>query len=308
MCNARVEGGPHISLCRSRPQTKIRSYTSANRLLRESEAPMSKHRRACLTLIKIVVATIQAVGLIAPMQSSLAGGKPPSSASVSTTVAAGHVVMSLWTGTGPYFLSELLPVHVSLRNTSHRSLAYIGWPTDTPCVPALSVSVVGGSPPLYVLPSLLVPSCPGSPLHWLAPGQTLTVALLIPLTASGHVTLVAQTYVPTASRSDLSALKGRWPSLTITITINAHIPPNRTFRLHHYDSLVAVSSPPGARPHLLYQYQVASLVDSTGNFVWEPLSSGVVHDTRDASWGGQWLVMVSAPGYAITTAVYGAMR
>jgi len=281
----------------------VRSKTGS---LGESKAPMSKHRRACLTFIGIVVVAIQAVGLIAPTQSSLAGGKPPSPASVSTTAAAGHVVMSLRIGAGPYFLSELLPVHVSLRNASHRSLAYIGWPTDIPCVPALSVSVVGGAPPFYVLPSLLVPSCPGSPLHWLAPGQTLTAALLIPLTVSGRVTLVAQTYVPTASQSELSALKGRWPSLTITI--NAHIPPNRTFRLRHHDSLVAVSSPPGARPHLLYQYQVASPVDSTGNFVWQPLSSGVIHDPRDARWGGQWLVMVSAPGYAITTAVYGAMR
>lgn len=265
---------------------------------------MIKHRLARLLLLGSTIVLVLAADLTMPTQSTVAGGKPPSGRDRSTIVA-GHLVMTLWTEPGPYFLKELLPVHVSLRNNSPRAIGYFGLPTDTPCGRALYVSTHGGSRPFYALPQLQPPSCPGSGLQRLAPGQVLTVHLLLPLTASNYVTFVAQANfaaAPAASQGDVATLQRRWPSLTIGVA--AHTPPNRILQLHHHGSRILVSGVNAATVHLLYQYQVASAINLTGNFAWEPLPSGMIVDPRESGSDARWIIMVSAPGYAITTATY----
>jgi len=265
---------------------------------------MTKHRWARLMLLGSTIVIVLAADLTMPMQSTVAGGKPPPGRDRSTIVA-GHLVMTLWTEPGPYFLKELLPVHVSLRNKSPRAIGYFGLPTDTPCGRALYVSTRGGSRPFYALPQLQPPSCPGSGLQRLAPGQVLTVHLLLPLTASNYVTFVAQANFaaePTASQADVATLQRRWPSLTIWV--DAHTPPHRILQLHHHGSRILVSGVNSATAHLLYQYQVVSAINLTGNFAWEPLPSGMIVDPRESGSDARWIIMVSAPGYAITTATY----
>src|SRR5581483_10304293 len=55
---------------------------------------------------------------------------------------------------GPYFLGELLPVAVALRNRSWAAISYFGWPTAGACGATFSICASGGAAPLYVLPPM----------------------------------------------------------------------------------------------------------------------------------------------------------
>ncbi len=65
---------------------------------------------------------------------------------------AGGIQLSLRLATGPYFLSELLPVRIALRNHTSHALSLDGDPTPDFANPALGVSTSGGTFPTYALP------------------------------------------------------------------------------------------------------------------------------------------------------------
>jgi hypothetical protein len=212
---------------------------------------------------------------------------------------------------GPLFLRELLPVTVSLTNHSPTVVMYWGWPVPTACRSGLVVVESGGMPPLYNPPVLAHPHCPGPPPRKLGQGRTLTLALLVPLTASGRVTLSAQAeFVSTARRSgggtSLTGGPGPfasgWPSLNIHVS--PHAPANRLLHLRRAGARVYVTAPPGASSHLVYQVSATCSGGATGNPDWQPLTGRVIDEPGCPGSNETWAVLVGAPGYAIASAVY----
>nr|MBF6592658.1 hypothetical protein [Ktedonobacterales bacterium] len=67
---------------------------------------------------------------------------------------AGGLTMTLHLPPGPYFLSELLPVDLSLANHSQAVVEVAGAAQATSCNQALYVLLTGGSAPYYQLPVL----------------------------------------------------------------------------------------------------------------------------------------------------------
>jgi len=148
------------------------------------------------------------------------------------------------------------------------------------------------------------------------PGQTLTIPQLLPLTESGNITLTAATrFLTTAIEqgqrvitTTSGLLDGRWP--TIRLTVDPHIPANRALSLHREGSLVSVTAPLAAHGHLLHLFNVTCYDQNgpsstwTGNFVWEPLPGGVVHQPGCPGVRPRWTISVSAIGYAIASGSY----
>jgi len=151
----------------------------------------------------------------------------------------GGLELSMSVPRGPFFLSELLLVTVSLRNRSSAAVGYVGAFTPAFCNAAVDV-MLAGSPPLYTPPRALLPSCPAPRPNpdGLAPGRALSVQLLVPITASGRVTMAAHMLFVTATHRDGAGVwyssgpgpfAARWPTLTIGVT--ARVPANRVIRL-----------------------------------------------------------------------------
>lgn len=234
------------------------------------------------------------------------------------TVRIDDIEMSLLLPSGPFFLSELLPVDVSLTNHSNASLMLAGAKVPSPCGSALGVALDGGQEPRYILPNSTDHSCPAPGPFAFSPGETLTIHHLLPLTASGRVTLsgVSRFYTTTVNASservttdNSGNFEGRWPSQTITVDSN--IPANRTFSLLVEASNVYADVPASLRPYLLYLYNVAckdadgkggSTV--TGNYGWEPYPEKGITEAGCPGVDKQWTVSVCAPGYAIVSGSY----
>jgi hypothetical protein len=236
------------------------------------------------------------------------------------TVRAGGLQVSLYLPRGPFFLGELLPVTVSLSNHSAKAIGYLGAPTAIACIPALRADLTGGSPPLYTLPAMLLPHCPAPLLRRLGAGQTLIMHLLVPLTASGRVTLAAHAMFASVTRGGSGTLTissgpgpfmARWPSMTITVAPQA--PPDRAIHLFHVGPLdlpfphvhsqVFVAAPRDAASHVLYQSSATCTGMGEGTLYWQPLRSTVIHEPGCGS-DETWTIMVSAPGYAIAGGTY----
>lgn len=249
-----------------------------------------------------------------------------------TTLRAAGLEMTLRLPRGPYFLGELLPVAVTLRNRSGAAISYFGWPTAGACGATFSIYASGGAAPLYVLPPMIMPSCPASLPHQLKPGGVLAANLLVPLTASGRVTVAAQAELATITRNQSggqsiswtpSPIKPGWPSMTIAVAPRApasrvihliHVGPInlRLFSLFNGGPRVLVAAPRGAVPHLLYQLQTACV--SAGGTAyysqsgyWQPLQSVEIDDPGcggGISGAETWTLLVGAPGYAIASGSY----
>ena len=249
---------------------------------------------------------------------TVAGNGPPIVPNGPTATAeVKGIAMSLrLTPAGPYFLSELIAVDVSLTNHTHTSVHLDGPSQAGPCGSALGVEMTGGGPPHYELPNATTHSCPWMGGTTVKPGQTLTIRQLLPLTESGNITLTGATKFLTATieqgqrviTATPGPLDGHWP--TIRLTVDPHIPANRALSLHRESSLVYVTAPLAAHGHLLYLFNLTCSDQNgpgstwTGNFVWEPLLGGVVHQPGCPGVRPRWTISVSAVGYAIASGSY----
>ena len=227
--------------------------------------------------------------------------------------------MSLTLPPAPFFLSQLLPVRVTLHNDSSGSITFHGYPDPVPGKSALLVTVSGGQPPLFTLPL-------GSPFHGPRPpdgqldaGATLDMELLVPLTASGMVTPIAwarlvdhvthEAGVVTAT--ELQPFPDGWPSVVIPVA--PQIPADRLLQLQRRGAQVLVTAPRGTSPQLLYQDLLTCTDPSVpghrtlrGMGDWRPLPADGLWEPVCPDTGQQkrWQVMVSAPGFAITSAAW----
>ncbi|HEX6481767.1 MAG TPA: hypothetical protein VF043_23235 [Ktedonobacteraceae bacterium] len=198
---------------------------------------------------------------------------------------------------GPYFLSELVSVDVSLTNHTRMPFALDGLnKPDSSCfTSALSAQITGGSTPSYTLPGLDIACDQPRFKTTLAPGQALTIHHYLPVTKSGEVTIVMGGM---RGPRQASALDGHWPSLRIRV--EAQVPSNRVLSLHEQGAQVLIQAPLTARAHLLYkesitcdQYLGSALAD------WSPLSTTVLSQPACPTAHKHWKYLVSAPGYSI---------
>jgi hypothetical protein len=275
---------------------------------------MMRARVIPVTLVALTLLCAAALVFIDPFSGAPAKGPP-----VAAVVRAGAITMSVRVPPGPYFLSELLPVDVALSNHSHTSITLGGAAVPSPCGSALGAWLTGGTAPHFVLRASTAISCPSSAggTTTVAPGHTLTIHHWLPLTDSGHLTLMALAHflkVSTTSgggqaiTTGVNPLGGRWPSLVLTVAPT--IPAGRTLTLIKIGPAVFVHVPLRLRSQLRYLYGV-SCRDAqgpggtgTGNFGWQPLASGVAYDPGCPGIDEQWTVVMGLPGYAIATATY----
>lgn len=229
---------------------------------------------------------------------------------VTVTSSAGGFEMVMRLTAGPYFLSEMLAVDISLTNLTDKavnlSYPFEGYACGYNSSYDTGVQIVGGSKPEYTLPLPTDHSCP--PLSRgrivLKPGQTLSVHRYLPLTLSGQMTLVGKTQFYTSGANTLpepatSPLENHWPSLHITVS--PHIPADRTLSLQRTNTQVTVLAPSGKQ--LVYMYTIACTNTAGGNFGWEPISTTTIKPFDDYCREVQvdWTFAFAAPGYAILT-------
>ncbi len=109
------------------------------------------------------------------------------------TASAHSLEISVSIRTGRYFLGEMLPAQILLRNHSTRPISFEGAVLPSTCERSPFIMVTGGSAPRYHLPWAPQFSCPNHSSYKLNPGQTRMATFLMLLPASGQLRLTAQT-------------------------------------------------------------------------------------------------------------------
>ncbi|EFH89598.1 hypothetical protein Krac_11163 [Ktedonobacter racemifer DSM 44963] len=223
----------------------------------------------------------------------VSGSGPAAQTQASGLQASMHVLIS-----GPYFLSELLPVDVSLTNHTHQTVALegINRTADLCFSSALMVQVTAGSNPSFTFPRLEVGCTNPAFVTEVKPGQTITIHQYVPLTRSREVTLtmgLSSLHLP-------DPLKGHWP--IVHMQVNPQVPQDRALSLQQQQKQVMISIPAGAKAHLLYMQTIncESYFDSGGDH-WMPLSTTVLYEPTCPTKRPHWEYIVSAPGYSIVS-------
>lgn len=236
------------------------------------------------------------------------------------TTAAG-LTMTLRLSRGPYFLSELVAARITLANDTHAPVKLQGAPMANDCSQALTVALAGGGPPTYALPTRGFVSCPliSSVLH---PGQMWTIDELLPLTASGSVTLTASAHFivsatgPGGARYETSSdgpFAGRWPTLHIAVAATVPVGhaiilrPATTATTHQ----VGVSTS-GAAAARFYAISDIVCADTGQGFserpdlTWRPVSGTTLTQPSCSGSKPVWTYSVGTPGFAIASGNYPA--
>jgi hypothetical protein len=217
---------------------------------------------------------------------------PTARAQANGMEAALHLVTA-----GPYFLSELLSVDVSLTNHTRMTVELLGGnKPDSVCFSsALNALATGGGAPTYTLPRLDVACAQPLYVTWLAPGRTLTMHYYLPMIKSGEVTIAMG---PMRDYHLASPLDGHWPSLRIHV--DAQVQSKRLLSLHAQGAQVMIQAPPAARTHLLYRESISCDQYGDGSHAdWTPLATTVLSQPSCPTAHKHWVYIVSAPGYAI---------
>src|SRR5919202_6646113 len=247
------------------------------------ERTMKRARVIPVALVALTLLCAAAFVFIDPFSGAPAMGPP-----VAAVVRAGGVAMSVRVPPGPYFLSELLPVDVALSNHSRAPLTLGGAAVPSPCGSALGAWLTGGTAPHFVLRASTTHGCPAfaGGTTKVAPGHTLTIHQWLPLTASGHLTLMAGAHFLKVSMAPgggqaittgVNPLGGRWPSLVLPVAPT--VPAGRTLTLIQIGPAVFVRVPLRLRSQLRYLYGVSCRDPQgtgrtgSGNFAWQPLAS-----------------------------------
>jgi hypothetical protein len=219
-------------------------------------------------------------------------------------VAAGGLVLSLRVERGPYFLSELVAVKMTLSNRSLTTYTMQGTPRPNNCAQAVWIFLTGGEDPQYTLPVQGWIHCaPGT--STLLPGQTWTVETFLPLTASGAVTLTA--HASFLGSSNDGPFAGRWPAVHLTVAPT--IPPGRMIALDKsLPDQVTVTRPQEALAHLFAVYEMRCN-DSYGmmiaaQFAWRPINGTILREPDCSGNGRVWTYAIGAPGYAVASGAY----
>lgn len=275
-------------------------------------------------VLVIGVITGASLFLFSSHQSSNSGvsiptGAPIGSIKVPVTVRseAGGLEASLQVTSGPYFLSELLDVTITLTNHSNKSIFLQGGAgTLNFCMgEALILTTTGGGKPYYNLPSNNTPipsmNCPFTQTE-LAPGKPLIMQGYISLTKSGLVVLTPEAkfltftkdrYGNKSATTSADPLHQHWPVMHINVV--AKLPSDRILLLRQQGSQIIINAPTPARSHLV-DYEAISCVENGSNvgsrsLGWDSLFTTTLSEPE--CWGPNkhWTYVVGAPGYAIAS-------
>jgi hypothetical protein len=233
----------------------------------------------------------------------------------SSTARAGGLQMRITLPPGPYFLSEMLTLQLTLANDSQTTYQVQGSPTAGDCDSALWVESSGGGPPTSKVTSPLL-SCPGVMSTALAPGQHWSMAQFFPLTSSGRVTLSAYAHFSTVSKGPgggtaytgwVGPFTQGWPSVTIQVAPLA--PANRKIVPAVAIGHLIIVPPPGAQLYYLYMVTCKEGRGSemATNGYWQPISNRVLTEPGCNGTQERWHYSVGAPGYAIASGVLGSL-
>jgi hypothetical protein len=256
-------------------------------------------------------------------------GKP-----ITVHTAAHGLEMTMQITPGPYFLSEMLAVNLSLTNHTNTIFLLQGssnapGTSNDSCHPPLKIVMTGGELPRDPnLQSALAStiSCYDSPgTVQLQPAQTITNYQYFALTSSGAFTLTARATFQKQALQDgviqmvstASPLDGHWPSLQTTV--QAGVPSDRAISLHQQSTQVIVDAPLTARGQLIYM----SVFDCDlgkgsnqhgGTDRWIGLRMmaiekpqcgfSMINGTPVPGKFLRWTYVVSAPGYAMVSGKY----
>ncbi len=240
--------------------------------------------------------------------SSIPTGKPigmPISTPILADTEVNGLKTTLSITPGPYFLSELLSVDITLTNHSQHNIMLGGAPAINTCNGAFNVTITGGQEPHYDLPgNNFMMSCPPG-MSRLDIKKSLSTHGYIPLTRSGAVTMTIEARVFTITQNQngtvnaqgSSPLDEHWP--TIAIPVAPQIPSDRLLSLQAQGNNVIVNAPDIIRPHLVYFYTVNCSHGSGTNDGWDPLKVAILQEPYCDDPIRHWIYAVSTPGYAI---------
>ena len=233
----------------------------------------------------------------------------------SATARAGGLQMRIAVQPGPYFLSELLAVQLTLANDSPTTYQVQGLPVPGDCDSALWVESSGGGLPFSRVTSPVV-SCPGGLPTALAPGQHWSMTQFFPLTSSGRVTLSTHATFFTVSKTPgggtaysggVGPFTRGWPSVTIPVAPLA--PENRKILLAPTIGHLIIIPPPKVQLYYLYMVTCTegSGSEMATNGYWHPISNRVLAEPGCSGALERWYYSVGAPGYAIASGMIGSL-
>lgn len=254
-----------------------------------------------------VLAAVLVVGILISTSLLLFHPRPYSPAAIPTAASTGPSAHTQFNGfeasihlvtPGPYFLSELLLVDVSLTNHTQKSLTLDGRDkTADQCVySAINARLTGKSASSYAFPELDVVCTAVGYFTDLKPDHTLSIRQYLPVTNSGEVTIT----MATTRYQTSDPLNGHWPSLHIHVT--PQIPSDHIISLGTQGTRVMIQAPQAVRTHLLYMQSISC--DNNvggGSLSWVPLKTTVLFQPACPTAHKHWKYIVSAPGYPIVS-------
>jgi hypothetical protein len=279
--------------------------------------------------MKIMIAALLVVVLIGAWQvfrtfntiSSTAGtagaplstqGEPAGPVNFKTMVnvhtSAGGLDAAFQITPGPYFISQLLQVKMTLTNHSQQAVQIEGGSCGSG---PLWIDQSSGTDPKYqLLLRQIAVSCPGPMPASLAPGHTITDQDYIVLGSSSAVTLTENaSFVTTTTQiehgqqiksfaSGKSLLAGHWPTLHIDVA--SQIPADRVLTLQASGGSAIVTGPENVLSHLIYKdtYTCDDGRTDGAQLMWTPMTRTVLHAPGCPA---TWTYVVGAPGYAIAS-------
>lgn len=224
-------------------------------------------------------------------------------------IEANGLHLSLQVSPEPHFLSQLLAVEMALTNLRATTVDIEGRPDASLCGSALAVTLNGEAAQDAFLTSTVI-KCPWPGTTPVQPGETLTLDALVPLTASGQVTVTAavtlcmtsDTNAQSMITCDRGAPDGHGPALALTVAPT--VPPERMLALERDGTRVVVTASPAARAGLLARSSVTCSSGQSSSLLWEPVRNGAIALPDCPGTNPAWTVSVGAPGYAIASSTY----
>lgn len=230
-----------------------------------------------------------------------------------TSATEGGLTFTFQLSPGPYFLSEFTIAQLTLTNTGTQTYLISGEATSANFNAALYVAQAGTGP-TYTLPLPDSPrSYPAPAPQFLAPGQTWTETVYLPITVSGNATLTAKALFTTRTTDsngnertshDDGPFTGHLPSLHLSIAPTAPTGRTLTFSTGKLflvgPSTITVTGPAALRQlYYLEDTSCPGTVEMPGG--WTFLGTTTVRDPGCPGSPEVWAYAIAAPGYAIAT-------
>lgn len=237
---------------------------------------------------------------------------------VVTHVEAGGLDLSLSVTPGPYFLGELLEVHMTLTNHSSTAYQIRGVKTASVCFPALFAALTGGEKPQFTLLDgdrsnfIFCPRMGESPFR---PGEVISISQYVPLTKSGQQTLAVSYALGSSTNDARSANPLENQPLAFEFYVAPDVPADRAvLSLHQQGSKVAINAPSSLHLQFAYLYYITcknALGQPTeysgADFDWFTVAKNVIDKPECATESvphAQWQLTVGAVGYELVRGTF----